>query len=619
VDSSGVAAKQVSSGPGRVYSERLGQRSQVVAALERRSRRLADARLAMFLLIAASAYLALVPKDIPPWTPLAPLVGFVVLVVVHDRALRAQQRARRAVDFYRRGQARLDDRWAGSGNQGEPFAKPEHPYALDVDLFGNGSLFELLCAARTQAGESLLASWLSAPATPAEVVARQGAVRELTPGLDIREDLFTLGAEVRASLDPSVLTRWGEGPAPALAIWLWPLASVLAIAGVVTLLGWWLWGWGAIPLAVVLGVDGLVLRIFRTPLAEIVRAVDKPDHHLGLLSEIVARIERERFTDERLRKLHGELSAGGVAASERIAQLDRLVGLLEARGNQFFAPLAFLLLWTVHLSFAIERWRRECGPHLGTWLKAVGELEALSSLAGYAYEHPDDPFPTVREIGAEGPFYRASGLGHPLLPTARCVRNDISLGGERKLLLVSGSNMSGKSTFLRTVGLNAVLALAGAPVRAVSMELTPVALGATLRVQDSLQAGTSRFYAEITRLKQLFDLAKGKPPLLFLLDELLAGTNSHDRLVGSEALIRELLQRGAIGLLTTHDLALARVADSLAPAAHNAHFADQVGEAGLSFDYRLREGVVQRSNAIELMRAVGLPVSQSSGEIREPP
>jgi DNA mismatch repair ATPase MutS len=238
------------------------------------------------------------------------------------------------------------------------------------------------------------------------------------------------------------------------------------------------------------------------------------------------------------------------------------------------------------------------------WLAAMGELEALSDLAGYAYEHPDDPFP---EVVDEGPRFDGEGLGHPLLPVERSVRNDLRLGDVR-LMIVSGSNMSGKSTLLRTVGVNAVLALAGAPVRATRLRLSPLAVGACMRVQDSLQEGLSHFYAEIKRLRQLVDLGGGPLPLLFLLDEVLHGTNSHDRRIGAAALIRGLVDAGGVGLVTTHDLALAQIAEELGPRAANVHFEDHLEGEKIVFDYRLRPGVVRKSNALALMRAVGLQV-----------
>ena len=232
-------------------------------------------------------------------------------------------------------------------------------------------------------------------------------------------------------------------------------------------------------------------------------------------------------------------------------------------------------------------------------------MEALSSLAGYAYEHPKDPFP---EIAAHGPCFEGEGLAHPFLSESTCVRNDVKLCPELRVLVVSGSNMSGKSTLLRTIGTNAVLALAGAPVRARRLRLTPLAVGTSIQRRDSLQEGVSRFYAEITRLRQLVDLTAGPLPLLFLLDELLHGTNSHDRKIGAEAIVADLVRRGAIGLLTTHDLALANIPEVLGPHAENVHFEDFLENGRLAFDYRMRSGVVRKSNALELMRSVGLKI-----------
>ena len=265
--------------------------------------------------------------------------------------------------------------------------------------------------------------------------------------------------------------------------------------------------------------------------------------------------------------------------------------------------MAYGLLWTLHLAYAIERWRAAAGPLVARWLEAAGELEALASLAAYAYEHPDDVFP---ELVDAGPRYEGVGLGHPLLPARAMVRNDVRLGDAPRVLVVSGSNMSGKSTVMRTVGVNAVLAQAGAPVRARSLTLSPLRLGATLRIQDSLQEGASRFYAEITRLKQVVDLADGPVPVLFLLDEILHGTNSHDRRIGAEAVIRGLVAKGAIGLVTTHDLALSKGTETLGTQVKNVHFEDHLEDGRIAFDYEMRDGVVEKSNAIELMRAVGL-------------
>jgi DNA mismatch repair ATPase MutS len=333
--------------------------------------------------------------------------------------------------------------------------------------------------------------------------------------------------------------------------------------------------------------------------------VERPRVELSLLSQILRRIEAEEFQSTKLLALRRSLDTDGVPPSAQIHRFNRLISALDWRRNQLFAPFSLIFFWATQFSFAIESWRARCGHSIGPWLQTVGEFEALCALAGYAYEHPGDPFPAIIE---KGPIFEGLDLRHPLVPSNHHVPNSVRLGETLHLLVVSGSNMSGKSTLLRTVGINAVLALAGAPVRATSLRISALAIGATLRIQDSLQAGTSRFYAEIQRIHHIMERTKDNLPVLFLLDEVLHGTNSHDRAVGAEAIVRGLVQRGAIGLVTTHDLALAKVADALAPAAANVHFEDEMVEGKMVFDYRMRQGVVQKSNALALMRAIGLEV-----------
>jgi DNA mismatch repair ATPase MutS len=263
------------------------------------------------------------------------------------------------------------------------------------------------------------------------------------------------------------------------------------------------------------------------------------------------------------------------------------------------------LMYVVQVAYAAESWRRAHGNAVRSWLKAVGEAEALLSLSGYSYEHPDDPFPDF----VEGPpCFLAEQLGHPLIPTAKCVRNDVSVCGETRVLLISGSNMSGKSTLMRAVGINTVLAMVGAPVRARRLQLTPLQIGASILINDSLQEGSSRFYAEITRLRQICDLAEKHPPVLFLLDELLQGTNSKDRLIGAEGVVRALLASGAIGLISTHDLALTSLGERSDPRLHNVHLQDEIEDGKMRFDFKLHDGVVTKSNGVELMRLIGLKV-----------
>jgi hypothetical protein len=398
---------------------------------------------------------------------------------------------------------------------------------------------------------------------------------------------------------------WGAATPVLRGGWARAAAAILPVATVATLIGWWALRTGPAPFLIALALQGGFALWLMGRVHHVVKPVESAAHRLALFAGVLTRLEHERFKSAYLRSLRQMLETAGVPPARRIAKLGRLADWLEAQHNQFFALFAPLLLWTTQLAFAIEAWRATNGPAIARWLDAVGEFEALCSLTAYAYENPLDPFP---EIVPEGPLLIGEGLGHPLMPVTQCVPNDVHLGGELRVLVLSGSNMSGKSTLLRTVGVNAVLALAGAPVRARSLKISPLVIGATLRIQDSLQEGRSRFYAEITRVRQLLDMAKGSPPLLFLLDEFLQGTNSHDRGLGAEAVLRTLIDYGAVGLITTHDLALTEIANRLAPRAANVHFEDDFKDGALTFDYRMRPGVVTKSNALALMRAVGIEV-----------
>jgi hypothetical protein len=585
------------------YTRRLDRHRAEEARLKKRHQTIANARLVIVLLGLILAWLAFTSPLISPVWLLLPLVAFVALVLQHERVTRDLRRAGRAAGYYERGLARLDGRWAGAGEPGLRFRNEAHPYADDLDLFGQGSLFERLCTARTRSGEETLATWLLHPADPEEILARQAAVSELRLALDLREDLALMGEDVRAGLDPAALAAWGQAPRTHFSRGVRAGALLLAALAMLALVGWGFFQTGSLPLVAMI-LSELVFAFWLRPrVARVLAAVDRRANDLALLSELLARIESERFSAPRLLRLRAALDVEGLPPSRQVARLSRLLRRLDAKRNQIFTPFAALMLWTTRCAFAIEDWRAKSGPSIAAWIAAVGELEALCALASYAYENAADPFP---EIVPEGPLFHGQALGHPLLPDAHCVRNDVSLDATRQVLVVSGSNMSGKSTLLRTVGTNAVLAQAGAPVRAARLRLSPLAVGATLRVQDSLQAGRSRFFAEITRLRLLVDLASGPLPLLFLLDEVLHGTNSHDRRIGAEAVVRGLIDRGAIGLVTTHDLALAEIADRLAPRAANVHFEDQFVHGAMTFDYRMRDGVVTHSNALALMQSVGL-------------
>ena len=422
--------------------------------------------------------------------------------------------------------------------------------------------------------------------------------------LDLREELALVGEDLRSGINPQALAAWCERPAILVSRSARLAAAALAVLAILTGVVWAVWGFSGPFLLVLLAETSLSLRL-RPHVQRVLQSIGEPAYGLELLHLLLARFERQAFTSAHLVELQAALQTRGLLPSRRIARLHRLTVLLDSRKHLLIQILGLPLLWTTQLALAIEAWRASTGAAVRRWLAVVGEIETLYALAGYSYEHPGDPFPEILEGPAR---FEGEALGHPLLAQARCVRNDVRLSPDMKVLVISGPNMSGKSALLRTVGINTVLAMAGAPVRAQSLRLSPLALGASIRVLDSLQDGASRFYAEITRLRRLRDLAAGSPPLLFLLDELLHDTNAHDRGVGAEAYVWHLVQHGAIGLLTTHDLALAHIADLLEPHAANVHFEDHIENGHISFDYRLRPGIALKSNALELMRSVGLDV-----------
>lgn len=590
--------------PSDEYVGRRNARKARVARLEKIHIQLGNVRLLLATVVAILAWETFRAHALSAWWQVLPIAGFAITAIWHSRVLRDLELAQRAVAFYERGLARIEDRWAGSGEAGDRFADPHHAYAADLDVFGNASLFQLLSSARTRMGEETLARWLLSPSNPEQITERHAAVSELRKELDLREDLAVLGEDARVGVHPEALIEWAESPNRMKALWMaWfaPLLAGLAVAGVVI--------WAALgvasPFVVVIIVEAVCTYSLKNQLESVLHGTELAFGDLDLLSGVLQRLESQVFHIFKLQSMQQELQSSSVPAFQAIAKLRALVDLINSRHNFFVRIIDAPLMYSVQVAFATERWRRAYGGTVRKWIAVVGEIEALLSLAAYSFEHPNDPFPEFAEGTAS---LDGEDLGHPLLPALACVRNSVKLGGEARVLLVSGSNMSGKSTLLRTIGINAVLAMAGAPVRASHLRLTPLHVGASIRINDSLQEGSSRFYAEITRLRQIFEFAGGNPPLLFLLDELLQGTNSSDRRVGSEGIVRALVERGAIGLVTTHDLALTEIGEALDGHLHNVHFQDEFVEGKITFDYRLRDGVVTKSNGLELMRSIGLDV-----------
>jgi hypothetical protein len=590
--------------PSATYAERLRAREATLSRLDQLHARVGNTRLVIAAVALAAAWGCFDAHAFSVVWLAIPLAGFAGLVLYHQRIERRRSLARRAAAYYRTGLDRIEDRWAGSGSTGEELFADGHLYARDLDVFGRGSLFELLCTARTPGGQRTLARWLSAPSSLPAIRERHAAITDLRGRVDLRERLAIVADQPRITRAPEALSAWAEAPNGLDRPWIPWAAGALTVAALAGAVVWALWGL-AFPFIAILAVELAAAYLLRAEITAVFAGIESAFEDLNVLAGQLQTIEVEPFATAPLRELVRGLSSHALSASAALSRLATIVNLIDSRQNPFLRPLLPPLMYSVHVALAGERWRSRHGRVVSSWLAAIGEIEALNSIAGYSFERPGDPFPEFIEGDAA---FHATGLGHPLLPAGSRVRNDVAIGGAPRVLLVSGSNMSGKSTLLRTVGINTVLAMAGAPVCAARLRLVALQVGASIQAGDSLQTGTSRFYAEIGRLRALLDCACRSPPLLFLLDELLQGTNSRDRRIGAEGLLRALLARGAIGLVSTHDLALADMPGLESGALKNVHFRDVFASGGLVFDFKLRDGVVTTSNGIELMRAIGLEV-----------
>ena len=627
----GRMVERVAEMPMEEYRRRLLGHEERESSLKATHVWLGYVRVVLVVAFLVVAWFTIFMKQGPRWTVLVPMALFVALGVWMGRVSRRLSVARRSAEMYRVGMARIEDRWVGlqerpvGGMSAEMQARVEKSlYAADLDIVRRGGLFELLCVARTRMGEELLLTWLLEPAEVGEILERQAAVTELRGRADFREKMGVAGKTAAVGVHAEELREWAEAPdllTQGWMPWVAGLLGVLAVGAVV----YWVWSASVSALLVVLLIEALVRKPFVRRIDGVLEGTDKALKNLQLLAELLKGLEGESFAAGRLKEIGEKLRSHDVAGSVAIAKLARLGEYRDSLDNPIVkVGLNLPLMYSVQLAWAVQRWRRRHGGAVRLWLEAVAEMEALLSLATYSYEHPGDGFPEF--ISGEA-VVDAVEIGHPLIAAAKCVRNSLRIGGETRVLLISGSNMSGKSTLMRTVGVNTVLAMCGAPVRAERLRLTPMRIGASLLVNDSLAEGHSRFYAEIEKLGRICSCAEtcahgscaescadgesgsgGDAGVMFLLDELLQGTNSKDRMVGAEGVIRALVEAGAIGIVTTHDLALAEMSGLAAGAMRNMHFQDEIVDGEMQFDFKLREGAAMRSNGVELMRLIGLKV-----------
>lgn len=540
------------------------------------------------------------------------IVAFVALVFWHAQVDDKKAVAEAGARFHERGLQRLDGRWrkepSTAFERGEPFVVANHPYADDLDVFGAGSLFHRLSQAQTRFGAAELAFWLRGGAATVEAAKqRQNAARDLAPRVGFRERLYALGAQLgEEKPDPTPMLEWSEGKltfeAPSFMKLVFRILPVLTVGSLIFM--------SALPRGTWVGMLAISMAIttsFRGRARVIAEAVGAREAGLRRYGDMLAEIEGEAFEASVLSDKKASLSASGSVATVEMRRLAGIVSFVEARNNEVFRLfIAPFLLWDIQCVLSLESWRRRCGKHVRGWLDVLGSIEALSSLSTLAFEDDGATFPELSET----PTFEAQGLAHPLLTAQKRVGNDVALAGRGQALVVTGSNMSGKSTLLRAMGISSVLALAGAPVIAKRLRIGPLRVVTSMRIADSLERGVSHFFAELQRLKLVLDMSKGedRPPVFFLLDEILHGTNARERLIGARAVVRELVLRGAMGAVSTHDLAIGELEAELPGKVRNVHFEEHVENDTMTFDFQLRSGIVQSSNALRLMRIVGLDV-----------
>jgi len=605
-----VRRPAVVSRPGQAEADALLQRRDQhrdeADAAQRRADWIGNVRIGLVLLGLALLLLPLVTRDGTPWWLLIPdFVLFMALGLVQDRAAQREQDARARQHYMEAGRARWDEAWRSLDDDGADLAPEDSALAADLDLFGPASLFQLLSRVRTAVGRRTLARWLLEPPSVEETRARQAAVEVLAPRLDFRAELWAASAGT-GRLDVAGVQEWArtERPLPAEGVLkiVGLLFPCLTIATFILLqLGAPGWPFG-VMLLLHLGTVGL-LGGMTGPKAALLAG---PERTLRRAARLIRLVEGERLGSSWL-DTRRERLVGGQASLE-LGRLERLVNLLDARLNVVFAlTFGILLMWDLNLVLRAEDWRRRNGAQIAGWMEAIADIECVASLAALAHERPDYG---RLDIASDPGVFEAEGLQHPLIDRRAVVANDLSLGGPGSILLLSGSNMSGKSTLLRSVGLSLVLGRAGGPVPCQRLHASAMELGTSVRVVDSLAKSTSHFYAELQRLKAIVDAgARSGSGLLYLLDEVLHGTNSRERTIGAIGVMRWLSEQGALGVVTTHDLALAEVADRLPEGrCRQAHFSDRVDGDGIAFDYRLREGPIASTNALRLMRHVGIDV-----------
>lgn len=604
-----------------IYSQNIQAHSDTLVALAKTLKKLAIVRLAVFVFSLILVTVLANERLLILLLVIAPLcvIGFGLAVRRYHQVNYLKRHTAFLKEINEVEVLRLENKLTGF-ESGYSFLNHDHVYSADLDIFGPHSLFQLLNRTTTGPGRELLAEWLTAPAEKALILRRQQAVQELAPKLDWRQQFQASGMHFkRKKSDFKKLLAWVEKPLQLLpkhvkylsvSIPLSMLSTLAALYYVVNAFS----PAHILPLLVVLVVNALVLRRIK-PIAE--ETLENTQYNITLLGRyrhLITHIEGEKFHSSLLRDLQSVFSQNRYSATRETRRLEKILEVFHMRGiringettgGHFFYQI-FNLFWLFDVYWVIltEKWKQKNSSYLRSWAAAVGEFEVLSSLAGFFYSNPSYCFPGIT---GKPSTIRFEALGHPLIHPASRVYNHFDLSGQGTIAMITGSNMAGKSTFLRTVGINLVLALMGGPCCATSGQVSNIRIFTSMRTQDNLEEGISSFYAELKRIEQLLELIKENTPLFFMLDEMFKGTNSADRHIGGFSLIKQLNELNAFGMISTHDLELAKLAGKHGIVI-NYSFNSEIREGEMTFNYKLTPGLCRDFNASELMRRSGINV-----------
>lgn len=592
--------------PENHYTERLSLTAGQLQQVKKQIFRISMLRLALFIAGIAGLYFFFNQTTLLIICICLTFLPLFILVKIHNRFfIRKEWLETQARIIQEELQALSGD--YSSFEDGKEYVNPEHPYSFDLDIFGRRSLFQSINRTCTFFGKVRLAEWLQNHLhEKTSIEKRQEMIREISEHTLFREQFRVAGLVHHGqSSDAEKIQAWSQSPAQYLhAGWvkafIWGVPVINSLLLITSLAGWTSFSWLGLSFGIFLVLSfGIIKRA-----TYIQETYGKQLKSLNGYARLIALAKAENWKSAGMQELMERFNLNGQSPIQALQQLSKELDRLDLRNNQFlYVLLEGSIFFQLQEIVRIERWKARYGQHISKWLETVGELDALCSLGTFAYNHPQYTYPEL----TEKPFcFLATQMGHPLMPASQCVKNDATIPSRPFFLIITGANMAGKSTYLRTIGVNYLLACIGAPVCCERLKLYPNQLITSLRTSDSLSDNESYFFAELKRLKRIIDLLNQGQQLFIILDEILKGTNSMDKQKGSFDLIRQFMQLKANGIIATHDLLLGSLIKQFPEEIRNYCFEADIKENELTFSYKLREGVAQNMNACFLMKKMGI-------------